>query len=80
MAKIKNGVRTKDPTNTSPSVEVALLIERSSIVIELVVEDPPSSVLFISYYSYTIFIGMRDVNSSFFQIGQYIHNIFVIRP
>ena len=49
MAKIKNGVRTKDPTNTSPSVEVALLVERSSIVIELVVEDPPSSVLFISF-------------------------------
>ena len=49
MTEIKNSLGTKNFTNLSSSVKVALLIEGSSVVIEVVVEeDPPSSVLLVS--------------------------------
>ena len=48
MTEIKNSYRTKNPLNRPSSLKVALLIEGSSVVMEVVVEDPPGSVLFIS--------------------------------
>ena len=48
MTEVKNILRIKNPLSCPSSVKVALLIEGSSVVIEVVVEDPPSPVLFIS--------------------------------
>ena len=48
MTEVKNILRIKNPVSRPSSVKVALLIEGSSVVIQVVVEDSPSPVLFIS--------------------------------
>ena len=48
MTEVKNILRIKNPVSRPSSVKVALLIQGSSVVIEVVVEDSPSPVLFIS--------------------------------
>ena len=48
MTEVKNILRIKNPVSRPSSVKVALLIEGSSVVIQVVLEDSPSPVLFIS--------------------------------